>query len=311
MTTKFGHLVSTVIGYAMREMVGVAIKEIQSQLDTFTATAKAGSDGVYDDLVTSADIAAQRIYVERISANYPTFGIIGEENALSIPCTEPENDVYFTIDPLDGTKAYGRRQSHGIGTMIALVVDGEVEAAFIGDVMTGEIYGYSTGHSVQRIRPSGAVIDLSIDSERSLSAQYLLLRENPVKYKPLMRGMTTSKDLFKDLVVEGSSIGIGAARLWKGEVGAMALIPKKVTPWDDTPVIGISRKMGFIFFKVTDDGLVEYQPELIKEEYVSNDEQILMIHESRRDELLKWVMEAKRKKQGSADLDCCVDLGCC
>jgi len=288
MTIQFGQITPSLIGCAMQSMVREALREIRSQLDTFEGTAKAGPDGVYNDLVTTADIAAQKIYVERISTYFPQCGIIGEEDALSISCTHPDHDIYFTVDPLDGTKAYGRRQSHGIGTMIALVVDGKVEASYIGDVMTEEIYGYYPGSSVQRIRPNGAVVELAIDTERPLFKQYILFRENPSLYRQVIQSMTAPKELFKDVIVEGSSIGIGAARLWKGEIGAMALLPKKFTPWDETPVIGISQRMGFCFFKVADECLEEYQPELIKEEQLNDGTQMLMIHHSRRQELLAW-----------------------
>lgn len=289
------------IARTMENMVCEAIQEIRSQLDTFKATAKPGIDGVYDDLVTTADTAAQGIYARLISRYYPDCGIIGEELNLRIFGKNAMKNVYFTVDPLDGTKAYGRRQSHGIGTMIALVVDGKVWAAYVGDVMTEEIYGFVSDSPVVRIRPNGKRVELAIDPERPLSTQYLLLRENPVLYRPVVQGMTKPKGLFKDVVVEGSSIGIGAARLWKEEVGAMALIPKKMTPWDDTPVVGISQKMGFVFYQVAYGGLIKCQPKLLEEECSGEGQQLLMIHESRKDELLRWV-EDHKKEWGSITL---------
>src|SRR6185503_21353335 len=57
-----------------------------------------------------------------------------------------------TVDPLDGTKAFIRRQSQGVGTMVALVDDGRVQSAYIGDVNTQEIYGFRpASSSVHRI----------------------------------------------------------------------------------------------------------------------------------------------------------------
>ena len=60
--------------------------------------------------------------------------------------------TFFTVDPLDGTKAFVRRQSHGVGTMVALVEQGRVVSAYVGDINTQEIYGYRPGsRAVHRI----------------------------------------------------------------------------------------------------------------------------------------------------------------
>jgi hypothetical protein len=59
---------------------------------------------------------------------------------------------------------------------------------------------------------------------------------------------------FKSYEVDGGSIGTWLARLWKGEVGA-ALIPLSFeTPWDSSPIISISRTLGYGFFRPSLDG---------------------------------------------------------
>src|SRR5687767_10555304 len=143
---NFGPINGHVLGWAMKEMVRRAIEAIQAQLFVFEATEKAGYDGKLDDVVTTADRSAQQIYVKMIREGFPTYGLVAEEDELSIRCADPElGDIYFTVDPLDGTKAFRRRQSHGIGTMLSLVHKGEIIAAYVGDVMTREIYGYHPG----------------------------------------------------------------------------------------------------------------------------------------------------------------------
>jgi hypothetical protein len=60
----------------------------------------------------------------------------------------------------------------------------------------------------------------------------------------------------------GASIGTWAARLWKGEVGALFLPSGNDTPWDSTPVYGISRKLGYEFLRHGDAGWTSYDPPL-------------------------------------------------
>lgn len=67
-------------------------------------------------LVTSADIAAERAFRERVHGLFPDAGIIGEE----VPSNpNPHADFQWIIDPIDGTTEF----VHGIpvyGTIIAL-----------------------------------------------------------------------------------------------------------------------------------------------------------------------------------------------
>jgi hypothetical protein len=57
--------------------------------------------------------------------------------------------------------------------------------------------------------------------------------------------------------------------------------PGVETPWDSTPVIGISKKLGCVFLKPNIDGTgwVEYDPILPTEKY-KRDHDILVIHKN-------------------------------
>src|SRR5690348_9870335 len=123
----------------MKEAVRRAIVAIRAQRFTFETRIKE-SDTPHKDFVTTADSSAQRVFVTLLRNWFPDFGIVAEEEGLRVPCTHPKHDLWFTVDPLDGTRAFMRRQSHGIGTMVALVCDGQVIAACVGDVMTSEVY---------------------------------------------------------------------------------------------------------------------------------------------------------------------------
>jgi hypothetical protein len=126
--------------------------------------------------------------------------------------------------------------------MLALVEQGQVTSAYIGDVNTHEIYGYRPGsRSVHRISEYETSEQLTHVS-RPVAEQYALLRDPPEAYSPASRALLAR---FKSYEVEGGSIGIWLARLWKREVGAALLLPGVETPWDTAPIIGISKMLGY------------------------------------------------------------------
>jgi fructose-1,6-bisphosphatase/inositol monophosphatase family enzyme len=277
-------------GIIMKELVRRAINTIRNQRFIFEATAKLSYDGEMDDLVTSADKAAQTVYEKSLKECFPFYGIVGEENNLHIPCslTDP-HEYYFTVDPLDGTKAFARRQSHGVGTMIALVRDGEVIGAFIGDIMTQEIYGFRPGsNKVHRISEFDHAEELSIDPDKKLKDQYLLLRKAPSQYSGAVEVMV-GKDAFRGIEVSGGSIGIMMARLWKGEVGAVILDKGHNTPWDWAPVLGITEQLNFVFIKIHPDGCGEFIEPTVSDETEKVDYETLIVHTSRLKEVRQFL----------------------
>jgi fructose-1,6-bisphosphatase/inositol monophosphatase family enzyme len=296
MTTgkSYGSVNGHLIGIAMKEMVRRALEVIRDERFIFEAHRKQGHTGELDDVVTTADAAAQRIYVKLIREQFPTFGILAEEDALRVECTDPTlGDVYFTVDPLDGTRAYERRQSHGIGTMIALVQHDECIAAYVGDVMTREIYGYRPeSDRVYRISEYGHAEHLRIHADRALCDQWVLLRKRPEDHSPLFRRVLAPRregGLACDVEITAGSIGISMARLWKGEVGAAVVATHHDTPWDSTPVIGICKKLGFVFLEADRAAkrLVRTERRPLNE-VEHRAREWLVVHESRLGEVEAW-----------------------
>ena len=267
-------------------MVREAITIIQQECHELIIEHKVAYNGTDEDFATNGDKKAQEMYVREIKQYFPGFGIIAEEENLRVPCTIPDQDIYFTLDPLDGTKAYKRKQSHGVGTMIALIRDGEIVAAYVGDANTGEIYGYcAVGENpdkegeVIRYR-FGREITLKRNTEELLKDQYLLLRDDPHMFRDLEKK-------FKNLEVAGGSIGTHMARLWKGEVGATMLEPNYQTPWDLAPVLGITNRLGYVFLKINpqNGNLEKYLPHPIKEIEHKNYYE-LIVHKAYEKELI-------------------------
>lgn len=269
------------LGILFKELVRRAMNEIRNQRLSFAVTAKMGQSGNMDDVFTTADTNAQSIFEDLIRECLPGVGLIGEEG-LNIPCTIEGRNIYVTIDPLDGTKAFVRRQSHGVATMVAMVVDGEVVSAWIGDINTLEMYGYRPqGNRVHRISEFEVSENLGlIDRPVRPEDGYLLLRD-PIDQAPDLIRQTASH--FKKYQIDGGSIGTWFCRLWKGEFAAVITDPGKETPWDATPYIGISTKLGFAFLRESEAGWQEYTPR-VSTETQDRDHFTMIVHRSMVDQ---------------------------
>lgn len=242
---SYGPFTASTVGIVLKEGVRRAIKAVRRQLLTFETKAKLGKTGAMDDLVTTADLAAQEIYVRMAKECFPGVGIIAEENNLKTKSIYP--GYFLTFDGVDGTKALARKQSHGIGTMVAMVINKKIVSAYVGDVMTEEIFGY---------RPESDKVHRIYDYELSeeLTMQYgspanknILLRNKPARLSLLAYCIV---EQFKDIEIMNGSIGTMMARLWKGEVGAVILNPSIETPWDQCPITGITEKLGYRFYEI-------------------------------------------------------------
>ncbi len=281
-----GNLNGHAAGIIMKEAVRRAIFAIRRHFNDFEVIEKVGLNN-RQDFLTSADRAAQTIYERALKECFPGYGIIAEEDKLSLPCEIPGEDLFFTVDPLDGTKAFIRRQSHAIGTMISLVSKGEVIGAYIGDVMTHEIYGFRPGSpNVHRITDYNATVKLT-QPTFPLRDSYVSLRSEPdyfsKKVQCVARG-TKFGGAFRSMEVSGGSIGVDVARLWKGEIGAIVLEPFLNTPWDYCPVMGISRRLGFVEMAVQGEKLVEIAPQFLSEGTMREHE-VFLVHRTRVEEL--------------------------
>src|SRR3954467_9581845 len=98
---EFGPINPHIVGIVMKETVRRAIVAIRARRFLFEARAKADHRGNLSDVVTNADHDAQAIYLKLLRECFPGIAIIAEEDEVA--AGEPE--TYFTVDPLDGTKA--------------------------------------------------------------------------------------------------------------------------------------------------------------------------------------------------------------
>ena len=137
---------------ARRVIMGFPIFQFNNEF-----TVKGLKEDGSPDKVSRADLLASDMYQKLMTEHFVRpfgFGLIGEERKLDIPCLLEGMDIYFVFDPYDGTSALDRKQSHGIGTMCALVVNGIVVAVCIGDVNSQEMYYFRPGSDKTQDRKS-------------------------------------------------------------------------------------------------------------------------------------------------------------
>ncbi|MCA1850022.1 MAG: inositol monophosphatase, partial [Acidobacteria bacterium] len=95
------------------------------------------------NLVTEADLAAERLIVERIRSYYPRHAILAEESGAS-PHDLSASEYRWIIDPLDGTTNY----AHGYPCFcvsIALARRDELLIGVIYDPMRDELFAAERG----------------------------------------------------------------------------------------------------------------------------------------------------------------------
>ncbi len=292
-TPDYGDMNLHAIGAIMHNLVRDAIVYIRRNRTHFNVHTKPDKDGKsHGDVYTNVDAEAQLLYVNTLRNCFPSgYGILAEENDPRLEVL-PKSPFYFSIDPIDGTKAFIRRQSHGITSMISLSHEDTVIASYIGDVMTQEVYGFHAAlPRAYRYYPDNTPEELRVVENKSLRDQILLLEGQPYECSSLTRMMAAdpkSVGLFRKMEINSGGIGFCMARLWKGEAGAMLLTPSLEAPWDFNPVLGISKKMGFVFIDITADGSAEEKNMPSLPETVYRHHELLIIHRSRLTEYLAW-----------------------
>lgn len=84
------------------------------------------------DIVTEADLASERLIIDRIRSHYPRHAILSEEAGAVNEIAGADGEWRWVIDPLDGTTNY----SHGYPCFCVSIALEKIG----GDVMIGVVY---------------------------------------------------------------------------------------------------------------------------------------------------------------------------
>ena len=114
------------------------------------------------DLVTEADVNAERVITAALRERYPQARIIGEEAVSDDPALLDADwssgDLAFTLDPVDGTFNFASGVAC-FGVMLAVVSKGETVAGIIHDPVGGDwVMAEKGAGAVLRAPDSGRIV---------------------------------------------------------------------------------------------------------------------------------------------------------
>lgn len=120
------------------EAAGKLLREKWRQPRTLTAKG-------FRDIVTDADIAAQRLITEQILAAFPNHGFLAEEEDASLAAA---GEIIWIVDPVDGTTNYSRQiPDFSVSVAAAQPQDAQltVVAAAVYDPLRAELFWAGQG----------------------------------------------------------------------------------------------------------------------------------------------------------------------
>ncbi|MGG6895754.1 MULTISPECIES: inositol monophosphatase family protein [Rhizobium] len=124
------------------------------------------------DLVTEADLLAEKHITAALKARFPTALIVGEEAYEADKSVVPalaDAELAFTIDPVDGTFNFAAGLPV-FGTIVAVVANGQTIASVIHDPVLGDTITAARGAGAFLRRPTGQARRLSVAPAAPLSA---------------------------------------------------------------------------------------------------------------------------------------------
>jgi 3'(2'), 5'-bisphosphate nucleotidase len=140
---------------ALAREAGDAIMAVYSAED-FGVRAK--SD---DSPVTEADLAADRIIVAGLEANFPDIAVVTEERAESHDLGE--GCSHFLVDPLDGTREFVNRQGD-FTVNIAFIEHGRPVAGIVYAPAVGRLFRTNAAGGAEEVMADGSVKPLRVAS---------------------------------------------------------------------------------------------------------------------------------------------------
>ena len=116
------------------------------------------------DLVTEADLLAEKHITAHLRGRFPTALVVGEETYEADRSVVPalaDVELGFVIDPVDGTFNFAAGLPV-FGTMLAVTVRGETVAGIIHDPILGDTITALKGAGAHLMRRSGETIKLQV-----------------------------------------------------------------------------------------------------------------------------------------------------
>lgn len=134
------------MGVRIAREAGEVIMRAQQHLEEVEVSTKSRNN-----FVTSVDIAAEDLIVDRLRQAYPDHAILAEErgHATHDDPRAQHSDYQWVIDPLDGTTNFIHGYPH-FCISIALLYQGKIEHGIVYDPVKQDIYTASRGEGARK-----------------------------------------------------------------------------------------------------------------------------------------------------------------
>jgi len=194
------------------------------------------------DLVTDADLLAEKHIAARLKQRFPNALVLGEEAYETDPellSALPDADLAFVIDPVDGTFNF----TAGLpvfGTILAVVASGETIAGMIHDPVLGDTLVAAKGAGARLLSHSGTETVAKVIVPRALSQMVGTISINDIGREDRNR---IAGNLCKTKMAFGYNCS--AYEYWLAATGKVDFIGHfKLMPWDHLAGVLIHQEAG-------------------------------------------------------------------
>lgn len=182
----------------------------------------------YDDdyePVTEADRVANKIIVDRLSAEFPDDGILAEESIDTDRRLQKQR--VWMVDPLDGTTGF--IQGNGdFAVQIGLVEDGECVVGVVYQPLTGVLYRAARGTGSWVQRPDFAPQRATVSDHNELAQMRLAASRS--HRSPRMNRVVTSLGFQEE--VQRGSVGIKVGLIVEQQCDVYIHLSPRTKQWD-------------------------------------------------------------------------------
>lgn len=157
-----------------RQAADRATKIIRMQRETQSVSISLKGDR---NLVTSADIAAEKAIIETVQSHFPDHTILAEETAQTLPPNAYGRGPVWVIDPIDGTTNYAQGH-YQVGISIGFAWNGTTEVGVVAAPFLHEVFHATRGGGAFLNERRIAASTTSVLSDALLTTGFPYRREN-------------------------------------------------------------------------------------------------------------------------------------
>jgi fructose-1,6-bisphosphatase/inositol monophosphatase family enzyme len=217
------------------------VKEILPRFRNLDAAAISEKTSAID-LVTEADILAEKRMTAAILQRFPSAHIVGEETYEADRSVVPAlagAELAFVIDPVDGTFNFAAGLP-AFGTLLAVTMNGETVAGIIHDPVLGDTMVAVKGAGANLVRRNGASARVSVADAVDLQE---MVGTFAWPHSAAERRPVIAANMAK--VKMALSLNCSAYEYWLASSGKLHFIGhEKLMPWDHLAGVLVHQEAG-------------------------------------------------------------------